>query len=1177
MGDYVIKKIQKESLTVSAMSYQGGMHILRSCVCICIFLSLFFIPIRIAHAEMVHADGELENKDIIAVFPKFFPPYFITDKEGNTTGFAVEVLDAVAQQAGLTITYLPKETWNDVTIALKMKEAHIIPNMGISEDRKQGMLFTAPMDTFLVSAFIRNDTKGIETLNDLSGHIVGVVKTNSAENIFSKRQDISLQRFDSFSDGLFALLVGTIDAFAYPESVIWKSAIAGGFQNKIHAIGPHLVHIDRAIAVRNDLPKLHQTLDQELKKFVSSEEYEVLYRKWFGTSLEPSFIKLEQWGAIGLSITLFMALIYFSWTRQKLTLSKLPKTPNAITGINTQKRFFLLLALMLMVATVVTGTTIWTLYTTAFEEAKNSLLETARSHARLIKSIATFSKTYGGAYSPGAMEATLSQVKEGLRVFSGKVEITLARRNGDQIEFILRQRASRLYETAPVPIDSSLAEPMRLALAGMSGTTVGLDYRSELVLAAHHPIDVYNLGIVIKIDVADLRSPYLRAAVISALVGLAVTIFAIIIFFHISNPILLNILEKERRYRMLVEGQDDLICRNLPDTTLLMVNDAYSRFFGEDKDRIHGTKFIRFIPESFHSEVYEHLLSFTPEHPTARQEHPLIRWDGAIRWTQWTNTASFDDQGKLLEFVAVGRDVTEQKANEDIITSFFEQSLNLHLIVGFDGIIHRVNLGWDRIVGYQASELIGRQYLDFIHPDDIQTTTDEMSKLKQGKRTLYFENRYRCKDGSFCLIAWSAVPSLDNKLVYAAGNNITEQRQAEEDRNHLEEALRLSQKMEAVGQLAGGIAHDYNNMLGIILGSLDLLSHRVDGDPKAMKYLEVAREGVNRGTSITRKLLNFSSGELGELQKTNVNDFITETQDLIIRSLTPIINVKTYLSEDLWPVKIDPGDFKDALLNICLNARDAMPEGGLLVIETNNKVLDKNYIKLNPSASIGDHVVISISDTGTGMSPALIERIFQPFFTTKEVGKGTGLGLSMVYGFAQRSGGHIKVYSEQGKGTTFKIYLPRLFENTDEINQAPVRINGDVPHGSETILVVEDEKELADVAVFLLESLGYTTLRAENARQAIEILQQQKHIDLVFSDVVMPGSMNGYKLAIEVLKKHPGIKVLLTSGFTTKREMAMNGDKPLYDQLSANLLGKPYNQNELADAVRRILDGEEKS
>ena len=384
-------------------------------------------------------------------------------------------------------------------------------------------------------------------------------------------------------------------------------------------------------------------------------------------------------------------------------------------------------------------------------------------------------------------------------------------------------------------------------------------------------------------------------------------------------------------------------------------------------------------------------------------------------------------------------------------------------------------------------------------------------------------------------------------------------------------ALRRAQKMEAVGQLTGGIAHDFNNILGIIMGNLEILKMILKGNDKANILIEKAHKGTMRAADITRHLLRFSRIETIKTIPTNVNTIFENIDELIARSLTVSIEVQTQLSENLWPVNVDPGDLEDAILNLSLNAKDAMPEGGTLIIETSNKLLDDDYVALNPGSSSGEFVMISISDDGIGISEDLIDKVLEPFFTTKELGAGTGLGLSMVYNFVKRSGGHIKIYSELGKGTTFNIFLPRAHSEA-KIETNKVLASTELPRGKETVLIVDDEEALVDIATKNLQMLGYKVLTAANAQQALNVIEDNKSIDLIFSDMIMPGEIDGYQLADRLLKIDPRYKILLTSGFTKQRGERPIDDNKYMNELVNKRLHKPYNQSELALAVRRVLD-----
>jgi len=384
-------------------------------------------------------------------------------------------------------------------------------------------------------------------------------------------------------------------------------------------------------------------------------------------------------------------------------------------------------------------------------------------------------------------------------------------------------------------------------------------------------------------------------------------------------------------------------------------------------------------------------------------------------------------------------------------------------------------------------------------------------------------------------------------------------------------ALRRAQKMEAIGQLTGGIAHDFNNILGIIMGNLELLKMTLKGNDEANTLIEKAYKGTQRAAGITRHLLSFSRIESIDPVSTKVNTIFENIDELIARSLTVSIEVQTQLSENLWPVNVDPGDLEDAMLNLSLNAKDAMPEGGTLSIETSNKLLDEDYVALNPGSSSGEFVMISISDNGIGIPEDYIDKVLEPFFTTKELGAGTGLGLSMVYNFVKRSGGHIKIYSELGEGTTFNIFLPRA-ESVDRKDLNEVLAPIEPPRGKETVLIVDDEEALLDIAKENLQSLGYKVLTAENAQQALNIIENHKAVDLIFSDMIMPGGMDGYQLADTIHNNDPRYKILLTSGFTKTRDGRLTNDNEYMKKLVNNRLHKPYGRLELALAVRRVLD-----
>jgi len=396
-----------------------------------------------------------------------------------------------------------------------------------------------------------------------------------------------------------------------------------------------------------------------------------------------------------------------------------------------------------------------------------------------------------------------------------------------------------------------------------------------------------------------------------------------------------------------------------------------------------------------------------------------------------------------------------------------------------------------------------------------------------------------------------------------------------EARIKAEELLRQAQKMEAVGQLTGGIAHDFNNLLTIVIGGLDMVGRQIPalGATAAAERIarakDMALQGVQRAVTLTNRLLAFSRQQPLAPKPIDANKLVSVTCEFLRRTLGETVSLETALAAGLWRAHADPHQLENALINLTLNARDAMPEGGKVTIETANCYLDESYVSSIPEpVDVGQYVMIAVADTGTGMDPITVERAFEPFFTTKDVGRGTGLGLSQVYGFVRQSAGHVKVYSELDEGTTVKIYLPRYLGAEEHVEDAEQSQAANGAIGTETILVVEDDDALRSYTVETLAELGYRVLPATNGAAALEILDSGNDIDLLFTDVVMPGGLNGRQLADEAVRRRPGLKVLFTTGYTRNAIVHHGRLDP-----GVEMVGKPFSSDELIRKVRAILDG----
>jgi len=474
------------------------------------------------------------------------------------------------------------------------------------------------------------------------------------------------------------------------------------------------------------------------------------------------------------------------------------------------------------------------------------------------------------------------------------------------------------------------------------------------------------------------------------------------------------------------------------------------------------------------------------------------------------------------------------------------------------GVIEMANPAAARLFGYPVGELIGANIKGLVAGSSRDALSDLLAPAA-APDTAARELEGRRADGSlFPLeLGLGQVELRDGRRYIATMRDLTERRATEEQ-------LRQFQKLEAVGQLSGGVAHDFNNLLTVILGSSEMLLEQPSVPAAQRRLLENIRVAAERGADLTQRLLAYSRRQTLRATSFDLNELIGDMGELLRRSLGEAIEIRTKLADDLWPVMADPSQVESAVLNLAVNARDAMPKGGLLVIETANAMLDDAYAARNRVVKPGSYVMLAMTDNGTGMSPDIVARAFEPFFTTKEVGKGTGLGLSMVYGFAQQSGGHARIYSELGHGTTVRLYLPRAEAPAapPPAKEPPVR-----SAGSETILVVEDDDMVRHTVAIQLGSLGYRVIEAADGPQALAKLAEAERVDLLFTDMVMPRGMNGRQLAEAARRLIPGLRVLFTSGY--EREIL---DPPGHAEGAPDLLRKPYQMAELARMVRKILD-----
>jgi PAS domain S-box-containing protein len=486
------------------------------------------------------------------------------------------------------------------------------------------------------------------------------------------------------------------------------------------------------------------------------------------------------------------------------------------------------------------------------------------------------------------------------------------------------------------------------------------------------------------------------------------------------------------------------------------------------------------------------------------------------------------------------------------------------LAIGDDvGHLRRVSPSWTRVLGHGVEALMSQNYADLVHPDDRAEAARAIATLRARGGSVSYEGRMRRADGTWCWVAWTLSADPHHNEVHGVGRDVTAAKEAAEALRQAEEALRLAHKMEAVGKLTGGVAHDFNNLLQVIGGNLQLLSRDVVGNERAEKRVNNALAGVARGSKLASQLLAFGRRQPLAPKVVNLGRFIRGLDDMLRRALGDSIEIETVVSGGLWNTLVDPFQVENALLNLAINARDAMQGHGRLTIEAGNALLDDDYAARHADVLPGQYVMVAVTDTGSGMTPEVLEHVFEPFFTTKPEGRGTGLGLSMVYGFIKQSKGHVKIYSEPGQGTTVRLYLPRERQEEDleiELDTGPIA------GGTETILAVEDDEEVRTTVVEMLAELGYRVLRARDAQSALAIVESGVPIDLLFTDVVMPGPLRSPELARKTRERLPGVAVLFTSGYT--ENAIVHGGR--LDE-GIELLSKPYTREALARKIRHVL------
>jgi PAS domain S-box-containing protein len=628
--------------------------------------------------------------------------------------------------------------------------------------------------------------------------------------------------------------------------------------------------------------------------------------------------------------------------------------------------------------------------------------------------------------------------------------------------------------------------------------------------------------------------------------------------------------ERERLFSAAVESSNDAIVTKTLDGIITGWNPGAERLFGFTAAEAVGKDISLIVPPDRLNEMRDILCRIGRGEKIQHHETLRLRKDGKPVEVSLGISPIVTPSGAIVGASKIARDISESKRarealleSEQLARGIIDTALDAFVQIDEHGTVVDWNSQAETIFGWPRQDALGKNFGELIiaetHRADLNAALQRF--LGSGQDQILGRRREiaaRRRDGTEfrAEMSMTALNRREGFLFNGFFRDLTE-KIAAEDR------IRQAEKMEAVGQLTGGIAHDFNNILTVITGTIEILAEAVEKQPQLLAITRMIDEAATRGADLTQHLLAFARKQPLQPRETDVNTLIIDTAKLLRPTLGEHIEIESVFTDEVCLATVDPSQLSTALLNLALNARDAMPEGGKLILETGSVYLDEKYSSLHSEVRPGRYALIAVSDTGTGIPAALMDKVFEPFFTSKETGKGTGLGLSMVYGFVKQSAGHIKIYSEEGQGTTIKIYLPpgTGASLVSEASVAPAVAGGD-----ERILVVEDDKLVRDYVITQLHTLGYVTLAAANAAEALAIVNTGAEFDLLFTDVIMPGAMNGRQLADEIRKRQPALKTLFTSGYTENAIIHHGRLDP-----GVLLLVKPYRKSDLAKMLRTAL------
>lgn len=1126
-------------------------------------------------------------------------------RAGEPAGFSIDYTRLVASKVGLNVEFVTDQMWATLLTKLENREIDLSHNIVQTPDREKFLDYTPPYIELLPAVFGSSSHPAITNIEQLKGKRILVLKGWAAtKQYLQKYPDLNLIDVNNSTEAMLAISEGTGDLFFLPR-LIGQYIIDSEFIQNVKLLGnlgfmdiPNMDYV--RMATRNDKPILNSIFQKGMLS-VTVEEFEALKDKWFMPDgvqgdllLTPSE---EKWLAenpiVRVAVDPTILPVEFidengkisgiSGSYLKILEERLGVKFEWVENSNFRQGLAMVLNKQADIITAISSSAEREKYID-FTEAYMTLDSVifARGNEDVFVDMS-------GLIGKKVAQIAGFQVTNKIRQFDSRIDITEVATIPEALKMVSSGDVDAYVGSVPITSYNIAMENLTNIVAVGStpysskvfmGIRPDLPYLSSAVRKAIDSITVQEKAEISRQWIMVEKAPEPDFSLIWQIVAAALIV---ILLFLIWNYSLRKEVAKrkssEERFKQIAETVDGLFFILKPDMNgVEYISPNFEEWTKYSCAELYNDPFLWLQivhpdDKNYYRNSVDRMLKSNFE--LSIPDYRIVHRDGSIRWISSQMHPVYDEAGNVKNVIGFSSDITQRKLSssklDEISNQFqnaFEYAAHGMALISIDGKFLRVNDALCQTLNYSKQELLNLNVMQITHKDDLKNRSAFMKDVLDGTRPSFeIEERHVRSDGSIIPVQFNAslVRDSEGKPIHFVA-----QFQDMSELKEREEQLRHSQKMDAVGQLTGGIAHDFNNILGIILGNLEILDSTIKAEDKQKNRLHKAIKSVDRGSNLIKKLLSFSRKSSPQRSVSSINDHIRNFQDFMGKSLGDKVKFETSLLDELWPAEIDGNEFEDAVLNICLNARDAMPSGGTFMIKTENVILNETYTSRVPDSKIGDHILISFSDTGEGIAPSIIDKVLEPFFTTKSVNKGTGLGLSMVHGFAQRSGGHLRIHSEIGSGTTINLYIPRSYHSY-EVDDAFIPEQVPLPKGKEKILVLDDEVSLCEVAESQLKNLGYSVFSANDSETAIKLLKENEDIQLLFSDIVMPNDEDGYKVSKIARELNPSIRVLLTSGFADNVEMDSSTSE-VNEELKRNMLVKPYNHQELAFAVRRTLD-----